>query len=187
VAPSLHGSGGNAAIQLLVEGHLMPHSVRHRTTIAALAGISLLAATSACANRSAELVDSSAGGDVAASAAGRWSANLRPRTNPPVGGTAVLTPSSNEGQVVVMVSLQGSPSSTAAHPWRLVDAPCDSRGTLVGSAVDYPYIVMRADGTGQATAALPATELSTAYSIRVYASGTNGALIACGDLQRGRF
>ena len=164
----------------------MSVSVRHHTTIAALAGAVLLAGTAACANRSAEVVDS-AGGDVAADAAGRWSANLRPRSDPPIGGTAVLSPSSTEGQIVVMVSLQGSPSSTSAHPWRVVDAPCDTRGTLVGTAVDYPYIVMRADGTGQATATLPAADLSAAYSVRVFASGTNDALVACGDLQRGRY
>ncbi|HEU4629024.1 MAG TPA: hypothetical protein VFS08_04740 [Gemmatimonadaceae bacterium] len=165
----------------------MPSPASHRTTIATLAGVALLAAATACANRSAEVVDS-AGGDVAATGTGeKWSANLMARTRLPIGGTAVLSPSSTEGQVVVMVSLQGSPTSTGAHPWRLVDAPCDTRGRIVGDAVDYPYIVMRADGTGQATANLPVTDLGTAYSVRVYASGTNDTIIACGDLQRGRF
>lgn len=164
----------------------MPSTARLRSTRTALAGALLLAAAPACANRTAE-VTQEAGGAVVAVAGERWSANLIARTNPPIGGTAVLTPSSTDGEVVAMVSLQGSPSSTAAHPWRLVRAPCDARGTIVGSAVDYPYIVMRADGTGQASATLPVTDLSTAFSVRVYASGTNDALIACGDLQRGRF
>lgn len=163
----------------------MPSLARHRTTFTTFIGAVLLVAATACANRSAEVVRD-AGGAVA-TAGERWSATLTARSNPPVGGTVVLSPSSSDGEVVAMVSLQGSPSSTAAHPWRLVSAPCGSRGTIVGNAVDYPYIVMRADGTGQASATLAVRELTTAYSVRVYASGTNDALIACGDLQRGRF
>lgn len=147
----------------------------------ALAAAAALALVTGCATGSAT---ANGGSDDMLRAGGtRLNARMISRTNPPVGGTASVAPSSTEGESIAYVALQGSPSDARAYAWRVFDAPCNTRGTIIGTAVDYPYIVMRADGTGEGSASLPTRRFRSPSSVRVYASTSSSVVISCGDLR----
>lgn len=148
----------------------------------ALALAAALTLTAGCATGAATTGD--AADDMLRAGGARWNARMISRTNPPVGGIASVAPSSTNGRSIAYVSLEGSPSAARAYAWRVFDAPCDSRGTIIGTAVDYPYIVMRADGTGEGSATLPSNRFRSASSVRVYASTSSAVVVACGDLRQ---
>jgi hypothetical protein len=154
-----------------------------RATLACLA----VAATVGCAARTTTATRT-ADGDVAL----RWSASVSPIASsppliPPITGNATLSPSSGERQSVAVLSLESAPGLGAVLPWRLYHGGCEGGGTLLGSPGDYPFLQLRADGTGQATATLPIEVPSSGVlSVRVYGSPNRlDAPIACGVLRQG--
>lgn len=163
---------------------MSPSRSARRTTV--LAAVIAVLLTTACAGRSAT-VTSTADGDVG-SPSGRWSGQLLPRGQPPLGGNVVIAPSSNEHEMVVILSVSGAPSLTQALAWRLYQGTCGSSGVVVGTAGEYPPVVMRTDGSGESTATLE-EDVPTrgVYSVRVFANTSPGApLVACGDVTRSR-
>lgn len=156
----------------------MSHS--HKLILAAAAA-ALLA--TACAGGGANSTTSTAAGDVALAPA-RWTGQLLPRGDPPLGGRIAISPSTTDGGMVVVLSVSGPPSMSEALGWRLVQGACGTSGVLVGRPGDYTPVVMRSDGSGQSTATIDQdVPGSGIYSVRVYATTSPGApLLACGDL-----
>ena len=156
---------------------------RLRPSATAALGVVILVLTTACAGRSPQAPRT----PPRDASPARWSGALLPRGTPPVSGNAVLTPSSDSTRLIAIVSLRGSPSAVAVHPWRVVAGPCGQSGPIVGAAVDYPPIQMRVDGTGHASATLRAqAPAGAAYSVQVFRSAADPqTVIACGDLRLG--
>lgn len=129
-------------------------------------------------------VNSIANGDVEEEP--RWSARLHPQGDRLLSGSVLITPSSHDNQMVVVISMQGPPSATGALAWRLERGLCGSMGTMVGSPGDYSPVVLRADGSGESTATIAeSVPTNGVYRVSVFSSPSPDArLVACGDFSR---
>jgi hypothetical protein len=153
--------------------------MRARSATSWVAGASL-AATLACGSTRGAGMPTIDGAGPA-----RWTATLLARATPPIGGQLVLASAMDEEGTIARITLQGSPSNYALHPWRIFTGTCESLGTPLGSPASYPVIQMQADGTGSSTALLHVPmPTSGNYNVRIYVSGSNmDRVIACGQLR----
>ena len=88
-----------------------------------------------------------------------------------------------EGKTNARISLDNAMSGMQ-HPWMIHEGTCNQPGNPVGTASDYPLIMVGADGKGTANANLMARlDEAKDYIVVVHASQSDmGTIVACGDL-----
>jgi hypothetical protein len=101
---------------------------------------------------------------------GRWAANITPLNE--LRGSAELTVAPRgprESRLRLTVRLVPINRQLA---WDVVAGRCGEEGRPIAAAAAFRQILSRNDGSGDATATLPAVEAGKAYYVRVFAPGT---------------
>jgi len=115
-----------------------------------------------------------------------WSAQLASRSGTSVTGSATSRSVGIEGgggTATASIEVRGA-TPGSRHPWHVHTGTCATGGPFIGEADDYPILVIEADGTADATAAIEAgMSDETRYHVNVHRSASDlGTIIACGDL-----
>lgn len=139
--------------------------------------IGLLALT-ACAASTNDGIDVDPVTDVI----GDWSADLSPRGQSSVRGSAEAR--SAAATTGVSVTISGA-EARARHPWHIHRGTCGSGGDIVGDAAAYPVLSVGADGGASASAdiTVPLSE-DARYYVNIHSSPQDLAtIVACGELR----
>jgi|GEM_PF-5508141 len=112
----------------------------------------------------------------------RLVATLQP-SGSPVTGQARLAPGRTGQEVQVTISIQNSVVGLT-HRWQILRGSCDSPiGTDIAPASANAPLLVRADGTAEASITLPITlPVDSDYHVSVLRSRTDDTVIACGSL-----
>ena len=118
--------------------------------------------------------------DPVTDAMGDWDANLSPRANSGVSGSAAARSTLvNSGASVRIWGAQ----SGARHPWHVHTGTCASGGPILGAASAYPVLAVGSNGGATASASLDvALSEGQSYHVNVHRSPADMSVISCGDL-----
>ena len=88
-----------------------------------------------------------------------------------------------DGKTTASITVNDAMSG-GQHPWMIHEGTCSMPGNAVGSASDYPLVVIGSDGKGNATANLMARlDEAKDYVVVVHASTSDlQTVVACGKL-----
>jgi hypothetical protein len=113
----------------------------------------------------------------------RWSASLipRPESELPLVARALMVPGHGTQESYAILSIsRGHPGHRLS--WHVHIGSCATPGAILGTNELYPALVIKADGNGQATAALPLDiPRSGLYHVDLHPSRAT-TILACGDL-----
>lgn len=145
-------------------------------TSGVLVGVVLAMSATACVSRPGTL-------DFALAPGAQWTVTL-PATNAnALHGTVTFVRTEPRTQTRAIFSLSGG-TPNAVLPWHVHYGVCGDDQLIVGSASNYPPLVLGTNGNLSASALLP-VELTdrTNYVIHIHASAVDmGNVIACGPL-----
>ena len=110
-----------------------------------------------------------------------WSGSLSPRSGSAITGSFKALVA--DGKTTVSVNLANAMAGQQL-PWHVHKGRCDNDMGIVGSASQYPVIVVANDGTASANTVLGVSlDEAENYFVNVHASPTNlQTIVACGDL-----
>ena len=110
-----------------------------------------------------------------------WSGSLSPRSGSAITGSFKALVA--DGKTTVSVNLANAMAGQRL-PWHVHKGSCDNDMGIVGSASQYPVIVVANDGTASSNTVLGVSlDEAENYFVNVHASPTNmQTIVACGDL-----
>ena len=110
-----------------------------------------------------------------------WSGSLSPRSGSAITGSFKALVA--DGKTNVSVNLANAMAGQRL-PWHVHKGTCDNDMGIVGSASQYPVIVVANDGTASANTVLGVSlDEAENYFVNVHASSTNmQTIVACGNL-----
>jgi|RhiMetdeSRZDD1v2_1073273.scaffolds.fasta_scaffold2146660_1 hypothetical protein len=110
-----------------------------------------------------------------------WSGSLSPRSGSAITGSFKALVA--DGKTTISVNLANAMAGQRL-PWHVHKGSCDNDMGIVGSASQYPVIVVANDGTASSNTVLGVSlDEAENYFVNVHASPTNmQTIVACGDL-----
>jgi hypothetical protein len=112
-----------------------------------------------------------------------WEADLVPHVSHPdlIGQVAAAV---QLGGTDVGIGIEGA-APGASHLWGVRSGSCGAPGTLIGTSLDYPILVVSDSGRASAQTRLGSSlSADVSYHAELRESTTDTSRIACGNLQR---